>query len=87
MVQAIERVWDFYFELFGQRQSQFGDWLLGCDRIALDCYQAAYIGLRHGPLDPGPAAVLVHAHRVLARHVPPRASRCAGSGGSSTRSR
>jgi hypothetical protein len=44
-VQAIERIWDFYFELFGQRQSQFGDWLLSCDRIALDCYQAAYTGL------------------------------------------
>ena len=44
-VRAIERVWDFYFELFGQRQSRFGDWLLGCDRIALDCYQATYRGL------------------------------------------
>lgn len=44
-VQATERVWDFYFELFGQRQSQFGDWLLSCDRIALDCYQHAYVGL------------------------------------------
>jgi hypothetical protein len=44
-VQAIERIWDFYFELFGQRQSQFGDWLLSCDRIALDCYQHAYLGL------------------------------------------
>jgi hypothetical protein len=44
-VQAIERIWDFYFELFGQRQSQFADWLLSCDRIALDCYQVAYTGL------------------------------------------
>jgi hypothetical protein len=44
-VQAIERIWDFYFELFGQRQSRFGTWLLGCDRIALDCYQEAYMGL------------------------------------------
>jgi hypothetical protein len=44
-VRAIERVWDFYFELFGQRQSRFGDWLVGCDRIALDCYQATYRGL------------------------------------------
>ena len=44
-VQAIERVWDFYFELFGQRQSRFGSWLLSCDRIALDCYQEAYMGL------------------------------------------
>ena len=44
-VLAAERVWDFYFELFGQRQSALGDWLLSCDRIALDCYQHAYIGL------------------------------------------
>lgn len=43
-VQAIERVWDFYFELFGQRQSRYGDWLLSCDRIALDCYQVAFLG-------------------------------------------
>jgi hypothetical protein len=26
-VMAVERVWDFYFELFGQRQSPFGEWL------------------------------------------------------------
>src|SRR5919199_3708078 len=44
-VRAMERIWDFYFELFGQRQSQFADWLLSCDRIALDCYQSAYLGL------------------------------------------
>jgi hypothetical protein len=44
-VRDIERVWDFYFELFGQRQGQYGEWLLGCDRIALDCYSAAFRGL------------------------------------------
>jgi hypothetical protein len=44
-VRAVERIWDFYFELFGQRQSRFGGWLLACDRIALDCYQQAYLGL------------------------------------------
>lgn len=44
-VQAIERIWDFYFELFGQRQSEFAGWLLSCDRIALDCYQQAYMGI------------------------------------------
>jgi hypothetical protein len=44
-VRAIEKVWDFYFELFGQRQSRFGDWLLSCDRIALDCYQVAFMGV------------------------------------------
>lgn len=52
-VRAIERIWDFYFELFGQRQSQFGDWLLSCDRIALDCYQTLYLGL--GAARPIPA--------------------------------
>jgi hypothetical protein len=44
-VQGIEKIWDFYFELFGQRQSDFGEWLLSCDRIALNCYQVAYTGL------------------------------------------
>lgn len=43
--KALERIWDFYFQLFGQRQTRFGDWLLGADRIALDCYQAIYTGL------------------------------------------
>jgi hypothetical protein len=27
LVQATERIWDFYFELFGQRQGQYADWL------------------------------------------------------------
>src|SRR5581483_7470264 len=31
-VQGIEKIWDFYFELFGQRQSNYADWLLSCDR-------------------------------------------------------
>jgi hypothetical protein len=45
-VQGIEKIWDFYFELFGQRQSMpYGNWLLSCDRIAMDCYQAAFTGL------------------------------------------
>jgi hypothetical protein len=44
-VRAIERVWDFYFELFGQRQSVYGDWLVACDRISLDCYQHVYMHL------------------------------------------
>jgi hypothetical protein len=45
VVQATEKVWDFYFELFGQRQTRFADWLLSCDRIALDCYQYTYLGI------------------------------------------
>jgi hypothetical protein len=52
-VRAIEKIWDFYFELFGQRQTRFGCWLLGCDRIALDCYQASYMGI--GAARPIPA--------------------------------
>jgi hypothetical protein len=44
-VRAIERIWDFYFELFGQRQTMFADWPLACDRIALSCYQATYLGV------------------------------------------
>jgi hypothetical protein len=45
IVQATEKVWDFYFELFGQRQTRFADWLLSCDRIALDCYQYTFLGI------------------------------------------
>lgn len=52
-VQGIERIWDFYFELFGQRQGAYADWLLSCDRIAVDCYQAAYTGI--GKARPIPA--------------------------------
>jgi hypothetical protein len=44
-VRRIERIWDFYFELFGQRQSRFGPWLLACDRIARNCYQVAFLGI------------------------------------------
>src|SRR6202051_1509870 len=53
-VQGIEKIWDFYFELFGQRQGQYGDWLLSCDRIAMDCYQAAYTGLGVARTVPAP---------------------------------
>ncbi|MER7959788.1 hypothetical protein [Streptomyces sp. NPDC096030] len=53
-VRATERVWDFYLELFGQRQSRYAEWLLGCDRIALDCYQYAYMGLGTARSIPAP---------------------------------
>jgi hypothetical protein len=54
-VREIERIWDFYFELFGQRQSlPYGNWLLSCDRIALDCYQAAYLGVGVAKSVPAP---------------------------------
>ena len=54
MVEAIERIWDFYFELFGQRQGQFAEWLLSCDRIALDCYRVTYTGLGTARSVPAP---------------------------------
>jgi hypothetical protein len=44
-VRGIEKIWDFYFELFGLRQTRYAKWLLSCDRIALDCYRASYLGL------------------------------------------
>jgi len=54
-VRATEQIWDFYFELFGQRQGQpYGDWLLSCDRIAQDCYQAAYLGVGVAKSVPAP---------------------------------
>jgi hypothetical protein len=53
-VRGIEKIWDFYFELFGQRQSRYGVWLLGCDRIAMDCYQVAYTGLGIAKSIPAP---------------------------------
>jgi hypothetical protein len=54
VVQATEKVWDFYFELFGQRQTRFADWLLSCDRIALDCYQYTYLGIGLAKSVPAP---------------------------------
>jgi hypothetical protein len=55
-VRAIEKIWDFYLELFGQRQSKYADWLLSCDRIALDCYQYAFLGLGKAVSVPAPPA-------------------------------
>ena len=54
-VRATERVWDFYFELFGQRQGAFGDWLYACDKIALDCYQHVHMHLGKPRSIPSPA--------------------------------
>jgi hypothetical protein len=54
-VQGIEKIWDFYFELFGQRQSMpYAEWLLSCDRIAMDCYQVAYTGIGVAKSIPAP---------------------------------
>jgi len=52
-VRGIEKIWDFYFEVFGLRQTRYAKWLLSCDRIGLDCYRAAYLGL--GVARPVPA--------------------------------
>ncbi|MGZ4447293.1 MAG: hypothetical protein ACXVWZ_03050 [Nocardioides sp.] len=59
-VRATERVWDFYFELFGQRQGAFGDWLYACDKIALDCYQHVHmhLGAPRSIPSPGPFAYM-----------------------------
>lgn len=53
-VRGIEKIWDFYFELFGQRQSRYAKWLLSCDRIGLDCYRASYLGLGTARTIPAP---------------------------------
>jgi hypothetical protein len=53
-VRAAEKVWDFYFELFGQRQSRFGYWLDACDQIALDCYQHTWVNLEQARSVPAP---------------------------------
>jgi hypothetical protein len=61
LVRGIERVWSFYVESFGQRNHpRFGAWLVSCDRIGLDCYQAAFrgIGAHKTVPAPGPFAYM-----------------------------
>jgi hypothetical protein len=53
-VKYIEKIWSFFFGLFSQRQSQYADWLLAADRIALDCYQVVYTGLGRARSIPTP---------------------------------
>ena len=53
-VRATERVWDFFFELFGQRQGAFSEWLVACDRIAQDCYQHVFMHLGNARSIPAP---------------------------------
>ncbi len=53
--KLIEQVWDYYLELFSQRQTRFAKVLLGLDRIALDCYQTIYTGLGQPRSLPTPA--------------------------------
>ncbi len=54
MVRAIEKIWDFYYELFGQRQGRYAHWLVSCDWIALDCYQDIYMNLGKAKSVPAP---------------------------------
>jgi len=41
-----EGIWDFYFDLFVQRLSTFGERLRAVDRIAANCYEDFYVGMR-----------------------------------------
>lgn len=52
--KLVERIWDYYLELFGQRQTRFAPMLLATDRIGLDCYQAIYTGLKEARSIPAP---------------------------------
>lgn len=54
LVEAVEKVWNFYFELFNQRQTQIAPYLLASDRIALDCYQVVYTNLGRARSIPSP---------------------------------
>ncbi|HXW78498.1 MAG TPA: hypothetical protein VEJ84_03315 [Acidimicrobiales bacterium] len=44
-VLYVEGIWDFYFDLFVQRLSAFGERLRAIDRIAANCYEDLYLGL------------------------------------------
>ncbi|MDX6750476.1 hypothetical protein SH611_11715 [Geminicoccaceae bacterium 1502E] len=54
-VAATEKVWQFYWDMFNQRQSVLADRLLAADRVALDCYQYTYGGLGTARSIPTPA--------------------------------
>jgi hypothetical protein len=44
-VLYVEGIWDFYFDLFVQRLSRFGERLRAVDRIGASCYHDLYVGL------------------------------------------
>jgi hypothetical protein len=44
-VLYLEGIWDFYFDMFVQRLSTFGERLRSIDRIAVGCYEKVYVGL------------------------------------------
>jgi hypothetical protein len=52
-VLYVEGIWDFYFDLFVQRLSNFGERLRSIDRIAANCYEDLYVGL--GTAQPTPS--------------------------------
>jgi hypothetical protein len=55
IVATTERFWEFYWHIFGQRQTTIAPRLLAADRIALDCYQYTYGGLGKARSIPSPA--------------------------------
>jgi len=55
LVEATEKVWDFYFRIFSQRQTHLGPRLLASDRISLDSYQAIFLGLGVARSIPAPS--------------------------------
>lgn len=52
-VLYVEGLWDFYFDLFIQRLSTFGERLRSVDRICANCYEDLYVGL--GTAQPTPS--------------------------------
>jgi hypothetical protein len=50
-----EQLWEFYLNMFGQRTGPFAGWLGALDRVALDCYQAVYLGLGRARSIPSPS--------------------------------
>jgi hypothetical protein len=52
-VLYVEGIWDFYFDLFIQRLSSFGERLRAVDRICANCYEDLYVGL--GTAQPTPS--------------------------------
>lgn len=55
LISSIEHIRQFYWEIFGQRQTRIAPQLLAADRIALDSYQYVYGGLGRARSIPSPA--------------------------------
>lgn len=55
LARETEQVWEFYLNMFGQRTGPFAAWLGALDRVALDCYQAVYLGLGRARSIPSPS--------------------------------